>query len=66
MINEMNQMKKMMRNICIPDAEEYSFQYEISEEEVQAIMNAAVRKENLQKAGIMMISLSIAAMAKGW
>lgn len=66
MINEMNQMKKMMRNICIPDAEEYSFQYEISEEEVQMIMNAAVVKENLQKAGITMISLDIAAMAKGW
>ena len=65
-INDMNRMKEKMKNICIPDAEEYSFQCEISEEEVQMIMNAAVVKENLQKAGITMISLNIAAMAKGW
>ncbi len=59
-------IRDRLNAIYIPDVQEHSVQYEISGCEAKLIMHVCVMTQNVKKAGMALISLDAACMAKGW
>ena len=65
-LDTLNRLRDRMNLLYIPDAEEHDAQYEMSASDAQLIMHVCTPRENVRKAGMALISLDIASMARGW
>lgn len=65
-LEALNRIRDRMNSLYIPDTLEHDVQYEMNAADAQLIVNVFARREDVKKAGMALISLDIACMARGW